>query len=419
MRVLLFSTTTGYQLRSFGDASKKLGVEILLATDRCHHLDDPWRDGAIPVRFFDDAGSLSAVEAAVRERPVAGVLAVGDRPTVLAARVAERLGLEGNSVAAAEAARSKRGTRRALAAARMRVPWFADLPHDADPADLARRIGYPCVVKPLGLSGSRGVIRADTPAQFVYAVQRIRTLLARPQLRAQRSGLDDQLLVEGYIEGKEYAIEGVLTRGEFRSFAIFQKPDPLDGPFFEETIYLTPSDLTPDQQHQVVEEVQRAAAALGLSHGPVHAECRIGRGGLVILELAARPIGGLCSRVLRFEAGQEQASLEEVLLRHCLGEDISPYARERRAAGVMMIPIPKRGVYKGLLGERPARQVPHVDHLEITAKKDQVLEPLPEGDAYLGFIFARADDPQSVMDALRASHKRLTFDIDPLIEVTS
>jgi biotin carboxylase len=417
MRVLLFSTTTGYQLRSFGDAAGKLGIEIMLATDRCHHLDDPWRDGAVPVRFHDDAESLRAITDAVHERPVDGVVAVGDRPTVLAARAAQLLGLEGNPVEAVEAARSKRATRRALAAAHMKVPWFADIPVGADPADLASRIGYPCVVKPLGLSGSRGVIRADSPAQFTYAVERVRTLLARPQLQAQRSGLDDQLLVEGYIDGKEYAVEGVLTRGEFRVFAIFEKPDPLEGPFFEETIYLTPPDLPADVQHTVVETVQRACAALGLVHGPIHAECRIGRGGPVMLEVAARPIGGLCSKVLRFEAGAELVSLEEVLLRHCCGEDISPYARESRAAGVMMIPIPKRGIYKGVLGERPARQVPFVESLEITAKKDQVLEPLPEGDAYLGFIFARASDPATVVSALRNAHKRLTFDIDPLIDV--
>ena len=419
MRVLLFSTTTGYQLRSFGDAAERLGVEIVLATDRCQHLDDPWRDGAIPVRFHEDAASLAAVADALRDQPVKGILEVGDRPTVMAARAAQMLELDGNPVAAVETARNKRATRRALAAARMRVPWFADIPRDTDPVELATKVGYPCVIKPLGLSASRGVIRADTPAQFVYSVQRVRDLLARPQLRAQRAGLDDQLLVEGYIDGKEYAIEGVLTRGEFRVFAIFEKPDPLEGPYFEETIYVTPPDLSADVQHQVVEDVQRATAALGLMHGAVHAECRIGKGGLVMLEVAARPIGGLCSRVLRFEAGKEEASLEEVLLRHSLGEDISPYTRETRAAGVMMIPIPKRGVFKGVLGEHPARQVPNIDHLAITAKKDQVLEPLPEGDAYLGFIFARADDPESVITALRTAHKRLTFDIDPVIDVVA
>lgn len=417
MRVLLLSTTTGYQLQSFREAADRAGVEIVLASDRCQHLQDPWRDGAVPVRFYDDEGSLAAIGRAVERRPVQGVLSLGDRPTVLAAHVAAALHVPGNPVAAARAARSKRAMRQAFAAARLKVPWFTDLPPDADPRERAERIGYPCVVKPLGLSASRGVIRADTPEQFVYAVGRVRALLARPQLRAQRTGLDDVLLVEGYIEGREFAIEGVLTRGELRVFAIFEKPDPLEGPFFEETIYVTPPSLPSELQHQIAEDVQRATAALGLFHGPVHAECRVGPGGVVMLEVAARCIGGLCSRALRFEVAGDQTSLEDVLLRHATGEDISPYMRETQASGVMMIPIPKRGIYKGVSGEASAAEVPAIDHLEITAKPEQLLEPLPEGDCYLGFIFARAADPETVVDALREAHRRLEFDIRPAIDV--
>lgn len=417
MRILLLSTTTGYQLRSFVEAAERLGIELVLGTDRCRHLDDPWRDAAIPVRFYDDDLSLRAILAAAKARPLDGVLAIGDRPTVLAARVAEALGLAGNPVAAAEASRNKKAMRRAFAAAGLRVPWVAELPAGEDPAAFAARIPFPCVVKPLGLSGSRGVIKAESPEQFTYAVDRVRQLLARPQLQAQRTGLTGELLVEGYITGREYALEGVLTRGELRTFAIFDKPDPLDGPFFEETIYVTPPEVTHDVQHAIADEVQRAAAVLGLVHGPVHAECRVNPGGVVMLEIAARPIGGLCSRVLRLHAAGEDVPLEEVLLRHAVGEDISPYMREADAAGVMMIPIPKRGIYKGVLGESRAREVPHVEAVEITAKLDQLLEPLPEGDSYLGFIFARAPRAADVVAALREAHRRLEFDLDPELRV--
>jgi biotin carboxylase len=415
VRVLLLSTTTGYQLRSFGDAAKRLGVELLLATDRCHHLDDPWRDGAVPVRFYEDDASLSTILSAARTRPIAGVIAVGDRPAVLAARVTQALGLPGNPVAAAEVTRSKKAMRRALAAAQLRGPWFMEMPADADPQPTAARLPYPCVVKPLGLSGSRGVIRADSPAQFVYAVQRTRALLARPDLRAQRSALDDELLVEGYIEGREYAIEGLLTRGALRVLAVFDKPDPLDGPFFEETIYVTPPPIPSRVQRAIIEEVQRAATAAGLVHGPVHAECRVGPLGAVMLEVAARPIGGLCSKVLRFVAGGAVMSLEEVLLRHALGEDISTFERETQAAGVMMIPIPKRGFYKTVVGEKAACRVPGVEAVHITARPDQLIEPLPEGDSYLGFIFARGAEPGTVVASLRDAHKRLAFEVAPAL----
>ena len=413
MRVLLCSTTTGYQLRSFGDAAERLGIELVLATDRCHQLEDPWRDGAVPVRFHDDQESVDAVLAVAREKPIDGVIAVGDRPTTLAARAAEALGLRWNSVEAAEIARSKRAMRRAFTAARLEVPWFVDLPTGADPRVVGAAIPYPCVVKPLGLSGSRGVIRADSSEQLVAAVKRIQALLARPDVRAQRDGLLDAVIVEGYLEGQEYAVEGVLTDGQLRVLAVFDKPDPLIGPFFEETIYVTPPAISAALEQQIVTEVQRATTAIGLSYGPVHAECRVGPNGVAMLEVAARPIGGICSEVLNFERDGESASLEEVLLRHACGEDVSTYVREPQAAGVMMIPIPKRGIYRSVAGQAAAAALPHVEDVIITAKEDQLIEPLPEGDSYLGFIIARAAESAAVVATLRAAHRELEFEIQP------
>ena len=275
------------------------------------------------------------------------------------------------------------------------------------------RVRYPCVVKPLGLSGSRGVIRANTPAELDLAIARLRALLSRKDVRAMRTGLGDAILVEGFIDGREFAIEGVMTEGVFRAFAVFDKPDPLDGPFFEETIYVTPSDLSPTEQQSVIDQVGRAARSLGLANGPVHAECRVSASGVFMLEAAARPIGGLCSKALRFSAHGEsgEATLEDVLLRHAVGEDVSRYAREPRAAGVMMIPIPTRGILKHVHGIDTAAAVPGIKEVRMTAKTDQLLEPLPEGASYLGFIFARGSDSPSVVGALKDAHARLRFEI--------
>jgi len=297
------------------------------------------------------------------------------------------------------------------------VPWFLDVPLDADVHTVAARVRYPCVIKPLALSGSRGVIRADNPGQFEHAAERVRALLARPEVRERRTGLDDALLVEQFIEGREYAVEGLLTRGSLKVLAIFDKPDPLDGPFFEETIYVTPAQLPLETERAILDTLQRATAALGLVHGSIHAECRVGPMGVVMLEVASRPIGGLCSRVLRFESAERPAviSLEEVLLRHARGDDVSAVSRESQAAGVMMIPIPRRGVLKGVSGEDAARAVPFVEDVRITAKVDQLIEPLPEGDSYLGFIFARAAEAKRVVAALREAHARLDFNIAPEI----
>jgi len=416
-RVLVLSHTTGYQLRAFNDAAQTLGVELAFATDRCHHLDDPWQDRAIPVRFFDVDASVTAIVRYAQEFPIDGLIAVGDQPVVLAARAADTLGLTWHSPAGARASSDKRRSRAALAASGLPSPAFAVVP-----AGVARMAeiyvpGYPCVLKPLGLSGSRGVIRVNDEQEFVAAFARINALLARPQIRASRTGLENQILVEQYIDGREFAVEGVMTHGAFRAFAIFDKPDPLEGPFFEETIYVTPSRLPADLQQRVIGHVQGAATALGLHHGPVHAECRVTRGGDVfVLEIAARPIGGLCSRVLAFSP---DASLENVLLQHALGAPVDGYARESLAAAVMMIPIPQRGMFKGVSGEERARAVPGVSEVHITAKHGQLIEPLPEAGSYLGFIFARGATPQDAEAVVRAAHRELQFDIAKPIAVGS
>ncbi len=420
-RVLLLATTTGYQTRAFGDAAERLGVDLVYATDRCNVLDDPWKDRAIPIRFFDEAFSIQRILDASRVDPIDGVLAVGDRPTVIAAHVLEMLGFPGHPPACAAAARHKLMTRERLRDAGLPVPSFIKVRISDDAHQLARLVSFPLVVKPLTLSGSRGVMRADNPAEMVAAFYRLRALLQSPDIRADRDDFEDFALVEGFIEGREFALEGVMNHGTLHVLAIFDKPDRLDGPFFEETIYVTPSAAAPDVQRAITDAVRYAAQALGLYHGPVHAECRVRQSGEVfVLEVAARPIGGLCGRALRFAAQGESApliSLEELLLRHALGESSERWQREPAASGVMMIPIPRRGVFRRVTGTDEARQVPGVEDVRITAKTDQVLVPLPEGASYLGFIFARAASPGAVEHALRCAHRALDFAIDPEVPV--
>ena len=427
-RVLLVATTTGYQIRSFGEAAEKLGVRLVFASDRCDRLEDPWWDGAIPVRFHEEARAVAAVVSACTGAPPRGIVAVGDRPAVLAARLARAFGLPGHPPEAAETSRNKLATRRALQAAGLPTPWFVSLPVEGDARALAGRVEYPAVIKPLALSGSRGVVRVDTAAELIDAFDRLRRLLQMRDVRMERDETHGQALVEGFIPGTEYAIEGLLDHGALHVLAIFDKPDPLDGPFFEETIYRTPSIAPPERQQQIAAAVTAAAAAIGLHHGPVHAECRIAGETIYVLEVAARPIGGLCSRALRFRPGglkasgyhddePESVSLEEVLLRHALGEDVSSYVRERAASGVMMIPIPRRGVYRRVDGVDEAKHVAGIEDIRITAKPDTSLVPLPEGKSYLGFIFARAAEACAVDRALRDAHARLRFVIDREVPV--
>ena len=407
MRVLICSHTTGYQLRAFNDAADALGIELVFATDRCHKLDDPWQDRAIAIRFHDPLASVDAIVDRARAEPIDGVIAVGDRPVVLAARAAEALHLPWHSVAGALASTDKRLSRAAIASAGLPSPPFAVIPSHLAPR--TSRLGYPVVLKPSGLSGSRGVIRANDDVELVAALERIRALLARPQIRAARAKQEDHIVVERYIDGAEFAIEGVLTAGRLQVFAIFDKPEPLVGPFFEETIYVTPSRLPASVQDRVADHVHRASRALGLWHGPLHAECRIASDGTIyVLEVAARPIGGLCSRVLTFEG---DASLEDVLLRHAAGEPIDGVQVRPQGAAVMMIPIPQRGLLKGVSGEDAAGAVPGVTEVRITARIGQLLEPLPEAGSYLGFIFARGATPSDAERSVKNAHIRLAFDV--------
>jgi biotin carboxylase len=418
-RVLLLATTTGYQTRMFGEAATRMGVELVYATDRCDHLDDPWRDGAIPVRFHEEWRSVDAVLKAVEHRPVDAVMAVGDRPTVVAAYVSRLLGLPGHPPEAAAAARDKRLMRERLKAAGLLTPAFLTVPMGTDVMTILERVVFPVVVKPTVLSASRGVIRADDPLSFATAFDRVRRLLASPEVREMRDPEADVVQVEEYVSGREYALEGVLDNGMLHTVAIFDKPDPLEGPFFEETIYVTPSRISDRTQQQIAEAVAAAAAALGLHHGPIHAECRVNGRGVFVLEVAARPIGGLCAKALRLERDGASIGFEEFLLRFALGEPIAEWRRESLASAVMMIPIPRSGVYRRVDHVDEARAVPHVEEITITAKADQQLLALPEGASYLGFIFARAGEAPDAERAVRDAHARLRFTIDPLLEIAN
>lgn len=412
-RVLLCATTTGYQTRMFDEAADHLGVDLVLASDRCDRLEDPWRDRAIPVRFHDDGGGLAAIEAALGPAALHGVLAVGDRPAVLAARVAAARGLPWHGVDGARAGRDKWRFRAAQRAAGLLSPWGIAV--EAGATTIPGGVRYPCVVKPLVLSGSRGVIRANTPGELQAALARVSAILEAGDVRELRDDAARQILIEGYIDGREYAVEGLMTHGTFRVLAIFDKPEPLVGPFFEETVYVTPTGRTRADGAAVVAAVTAAAHAAGLHHGPVHAECRMSADGVVVLEAAARPIGGLCARALQLQDTEGQAwPLEQLLVAHAAG-----HGREVTlvpgATGVMMVPIPRAGVLREAEGVEAARAVAGVTDVIVTAKAGQILQMLPESASYLGFIFARGGGDAEVLAALHAAHACLRFTIGPVM----
>src|SRR3984893_12513362 len=364
--LILLASKLGYQTRSFAEAAKRLGVTVIIGSDRCHQLDDPGADGAVPLHFDEPESAsshlLGAVQRRLGEQTIGAILALGDRQTATAACAAGLLHLTYNSPESVENCRSKLRQREVLRKADLPVPDFFPFALKEPIDSVLRRVIFPSVLKPLRLAASQGVIRVDNPAEFGAAVERIARLLASPELQVTREADLDRLLVERYIPGTEVALEGVLDRGQLRVLALFDKPDPLEGPYFEESIYVTPSRLPEGIQEQISACAAKCVRALGLTEGPVHAEFRVNDQGPWVLEVAPRPIGGLCSRVLRF--GPERMFLEDLLIRNAMGMPGADSKRESNAAGVMMIPVPQSGILEKIEGLEEALAVPGISEIQ-------------------------------------------------------
>jgi biotin carboxylase len=406
--VLLLMPTTSYKAQAFLDAARALDVDVVIGTERKQALEAVLPGHSLTIDFGRTDRAVRAIVALAARRRLRAIVGTDDETAILAARAAHALDLPHNPPEAVLAARDKHAMRTRLAEAGLAGPAFRLLSVHADAATAARRAPYPCVLKPLGLAGSRGVIRADDPAEFVAAFRRIARILRARDVRRKIDVDARHVLVEEYMPGDEVAVEGLLDRGRLRVLAVFDKPDPLVGPFFAETIYVTPSRHAPAVRRAIARETQRGCGALGLRDGPVHAELRIEGRDARIVEIAARTIGGLCSRILRFGAGM---SLEEIVLRHALGLDAQG-ARERAAAGVMMLAVPRAGILRAVRGIEAARSVPGVVDVVVTIARGASVEPLPEGDRYLGFLFARRATPAGAETALRRGQACLSIDVD-------
>ena len=414
-RILLLLPTRTYRATDFLEAALKLDVEVVVASEAAATTADLSPRQSLVLDITAPTVATQTILEFADTYPITAIVGVDDDTTLLATTASAALGLPHNPVASAKATRDKYRLRDTLSANGVSVPAYQRFSISEDAVEIAKKLGadvpvnFPCVIKPLSLSASRGVIRADTPAEFVAAFQRTTKLLHALQEATEITSQEhasQYLLVEDYIPGIEVALEGILLDGELKVLALFDKPDPLEGPFFEETLYITPSRLSEDIQDALYHATAEAADALGLQHGPVHAELRYNADGAHLIEIAARTIGGLCSRTLRFGTGM---SLEELVIRQAIGQPVAALQREQQAAGVMMIPVPKAGILGEVRGKTAAYHVDGIVEVSITIPIGGEVVPLPEGARYLGFIFARAETPEAVEAALREAHRRLTF----------
>jgi biotin carboxylase len=413
-RVMLILPTETYRATAFLKAAADLGLQVVVASNEAPTLATLMEGRVLTLDLRQPAESAECAAEFAIKWPVDAVVGVDETSVVTAATIAERLGTpRRNPVASVLATRDKRLLRAGLTASGLRQPKYAELDVDAGDAALAAAIaitGLPCVIKPVDLAASRGVIRADDSAGARVAAQRVAALMR------EVCGDDwtPRLLIERYVDGVEVALEGLVHQGDLEVIAIFDKPDPLVGPFFEETIYVTPSRLDDAAQRTVTDAVRAAVSALGLRHGPVHAEVRMDGDAAVVIEVAARSIGGLCAQVIRLacaDAPAEVRSLENVILREACALPLGRMHMVDGACGVFMLPIPAAGILRGIDGIEGAESVTGISGVTISIPAGEAVRPLPEGDRYLGFVFARGDTAQAVESSLRQAQSFLEVDI--------
>ena len=413
-RVLLITPPGSYRGHAYLEAARDLGIEILVVSEGEHALVPGIEDG-LRVEFANADAVVEQVVAAHRERPIAGVVATDDATVEIANRTAAALGLTHNAPSAARITRRKDLARTTLAAAGLPAPAMRRVDLRRPIAPQLAGVDYPCVVKPLAMSASRGVIRADDAAGLVAACHRAGAIAGAASSPSADPEERDTLVVESFVPGPEIALEGMLDGGTLSVLAVFDKPDPLDGPFFEETIYVTPSRLPVSLQTLAAKRVHEGCAAYGLTEGPVHAELRIHEDEAWIIEIAGRTIGGDCARLFTFASG---VGLEHVVLRGALGRP--PDASTRGvdgAAGVLMIPAPEAGTLRRVEGVLAARRIPGIREVSISLREGYEVVPLPEGGTYLGFVFATGDHSTDVEAALRCAKETIRVIVAPSLSV--
>ena len=384
-RAVVVLPSTTYRASDFVEAAQSLGVDLVVAAEQPPPFE--MGDRYVQIDCSDPHSAADQLTALGDDVPLDGVIAADDSGVLVAALAGTALGLRSNSPQAAAATRDKSLMRRTLAAEEVPQPDF-ELLDGERPPDID--ISYPVVVKPVDRSASQGVIRVDRPDALAVAVDRVRKIVGDEQA---------PVLVETYVDGPEIAIEGLLNDGDLTALAIFDKPDTSDGPFFPETIFVTPSRLPDLAQTEARRVAQAATRSLGLSQGPVHIELRIQDGRPKVIEIAARSVGGLCSRSLNF--GLMGTSLETLILRNAIGMEKPELRREFHASGVLMIPITRSGLLAEVIGLDQVREIEAVTGLDLTIRLGSEILAPPDGDRYLGFVYANAVSPETVESALR------------------
>lgn len=413
LSVLLLLPKESYRCDEFLQAADALGIEVIVARNLCHRLASNWKlDRLLSLPFDNPEAAAQLVQQELAGQAPQAVIGVDDSGIEVAAAIAEALHVESNTQLAVETLHDKYRFRKLQQQLGLPFPAFSPMRISGHRINREHKIDFPVVAKPTRLSGSRGVIRVDAAEKLDETIDRIGDIIHHSKVKS--SGIS--LLLEQYLDGSEHALEAMMDKGEAKVLAIFDKPDPLEGPYFEETIYLTPSHLSQDIRREFQRQVELICQQAGILNGPVHAEARVHHDTVTLLEVAPRSIGGSCGKVLRHALGM---SLEELILRCALGEVVPDFNHSGPAVGVMMLPVPVAGIFNGIDGIEQVQVMPGIESVEVSARSGDRVIPLPEESTYLGFIFASGESPESVVSALRAAKDKLRIRIKPILKVTA
>ena len=402
--VILIIPSGSYRTNAFMNAVIKLDLKVLVITDKSQVFSEHYPENVISMNFQLWKDWLDIIREWSERYYLKAVIGVDEESIVLAARLSESLGIEHNSLESVKITKDKYLMRRELKKFGLICPWFKRFSVHKLPKEIFSEISLPCVIKPTFLSASQGVLRVNSLEEFMGGFEMLIDLLSQDEMKMLGGEKANWILVEEFIPGKEVSIEGIVNNGILKDLAIFDKPEPLDGPTFPETIFVTPTILDEHIQLSILETAQTALTALKIVKGPVHVELRINNNGNYILECAARSIGGLCSRILEFKGGM---SLEELILCSSLGRNVEKTKLIERAKGVMMMPIEKRGILREIIGIEAALSVRGITDLQTTIRLNEILEPLPKGGRYLGFLFAEGKDQDMVKKVLKKAWSKI------------
>ncbi len=379
-KLLLVIPENSYKSNDFVVAAEKLGIDFLIITDS-EQVSSKFSDTVI-INKFDAELNKNNLK---KLKDVTHVLPVDHSALKFSGYLVDLLEVKGNKLESINLSMNKYESRKIFNSL-LDIKVNNEIIKNIDDVNTFINKNGTSVLKPIYGTASKSVLKINNVEKNKEQIEKL-----------MQDCFDQDLVIEEYIDGKEYALEGTIINSELKKIVIFDKPVEYKHPYFEESIYITPSELSSEAEKRVVSIVDKACKKIGLEDGPVHVEFKINENQIFIIEINPRMIGGLCSRCLSF--GLFKVSLEEIILHAFMNNELKNIELLNNYVGVLMIPTPKSGKFISINKEE-LENIPNISNVEITVPEgSDLLEP-PYGDKYLGFAFSQGIDKKTVNESL-------------------